>query len=162
MKYGFIQVAAAVPAVKVADTSYNVEETKRLISDADAQGAEIICFPELGLTAYSCQDLFTQQFVKAESEQALISLMNDTRKLDIISIVGLPVQVGGLLLNCAAVIQHGQLLGLVPKLIYPTTVSSMRNAGLPQHRTLMIRRYILLVVLYLYLLDRRSSEHMAA
>ena len=87
MKYGFIQVAAAVPAVKVADTLYNVEETKRLISDADAQGAEIICFPELGLTAYSCQDLFTQQLLIEESEQALISLMNDTRKLDIISIV---------------------------------------------------------------------------
>ena len=119
MKYGFIQVAAAVPAVKVADTSYNVEETKRLISDADAQGAEIICFPELGLTAYSCQDLFTQQLLIEESEQALISLMNDTRKLDIIIIVGLPVQVGGLLLNCAAVIQHGQLLGLVPKTYLP-------------------------------------------
>ena len=119
MKYGFIQVAAAVPAVKVADTSYNVEETKRLISDADAQGAEIICFPELGLTAYSCQDLFTQQLLIEETEQALISLMNDTRKLDIISIVGLPVQVGGLLLNCAAVIQHGQLLGLVPKTYLP-------------------------------------------
>ena len=119
MKYGFIQVAAAVPAVKVADTSYNVEETKRLISDADAQGAEIICFPELGLTAYSCQDLFTQQLLIEESEQALISLMNDTRKLDIINIVGLPVQVGGLLLNCAAVIQHGQLLGLVPKTYLP-------------------------------------------
>ena len=119
MKYGFISVAAAVPAVKVADTAFNVEETKRLISDAEAQGVEIVCFPELGLTAYSCQDLFTQQLLIDESEQALISLMNDTRKLDIISIVGLPVQVGGLLLNCAAVIQHGQLLGIVPKTYLP-------------------------------------------
>ena len=119
MKYGFISVAAAVPAVKVADTTFNVEETKRLISDADAQGAEIVCFPELGLTAYSCQDLFTQQLLIEEAEQGLISLMNDTRKLDIISIVGLPVQVGGLLLNCAAVIQHGQLLGIVPKTYLP-------------------------------------------
>lgn len=119
MKYGFINVAAAVPAVKVADTRYNVEETLRMVVEADAQGVEIICFPELGLTGYSCQDLFTQQLLVEEAEQSLITLLNDTRKLDIISIVGLPVQVGGLLLNCAAVIQHGIVLGLIPKTYLP-------------------------------------------
>ena len=119
MKYGFINVAAAVPAVKVADTLYNVEETKRMMADADAQNVEIICFPELGLTSYSCQDLFDQQLLIEEAEQALISLLNDTRKLDVIAIVGLPVQAGGLLLNCAAVIQHGAVLGIVPKTYLP-------------------------------------------
>ena len=119
MKYGFINVAAAVPAVKVADTLYNVEETKRMMADADAQNVEIICFPELGLTSYSCQDLFDQQLLIEEAEQALISLLNDTRKLDVIAIVGLPVQAGGLLLNCAAVIQHGVVLGIVPKTYLP-------------------------------------------
>ncbi len=119
MKYGFISVAAAIPAVKVADTKYNAEATTRIISDADAQGVEIICFPELGMTAYTCQDLFTQQLLIEEAEQALISVLNDTRKLDIISIVGLPVQVGGLLLNCAAIIQHGVVLGLIPKTYLP-------------------------------------------
>ena len=119
MKYGFINVAAAVPAVKVADTLYNVEETKRMMAEADAQNVEIMCFPELGLTSYSCQDLFDQQLLIEEAEQALISLLNDTRKLDIIAIVGLPVQAGGLLLNCAAVIQHGVVLGIVPKTYLP-------------------------------------------
>ncbi len=119
MKYGFINVAAAVPAVKVADTAFNMEETKRLIMEADEQGVEIICFPELGLTAYSCQDLFTQQLLIEEAEQALIQLLSATRKLDIISIIGLPVQTGGLLFNCAAVIQHGQVLGVVPKTYLP-------------------------------------------
>ena len=119
MKYGFINVAAAVPAVKVADTLYNMEETKRMMVDADAQGVEIICFPELGLTAYTCQDLFDQQILVEEAEQALLALLSDTRQLDIIAIVGLPVQSGGLLLNCAAVIQHGSVLGVIPKTYLP-------------------------------------------
>ena len=133
MKYGFINVAAAVPAVKVADTLYNMEETKRMMVDADAQGVEIICFPELGLTAYSCQDLFDQQILVDEAEQALIALLSDTRQLDIIAVVGLPVQAGGLLLNCAAVIQHGTALS--PRPICPTMVSSTRNVGLLLRRT---------------------------
>ena len=119
MKYGFIQVAAVIPAVKVADTDYNVAELERLIVDADAQGVEIICFPELCITAYSCQDLFREQLLIDEAEQALIRLLNNTRKLDIIAIVGLPVVAGGLLLNCAAVIQHGVVLGVVPKTYLP-------------------------------------------
>ena len=119
MKYGFIHVAAAVPAVKVADTLYNTEETKRMMVDADAQGVEIICFPELGLTGYTCQDLFDQQLLIDKAEQALISLLSDTRMLDIIAIVGLPVQAGGLLLNCAAVIQHGTVLGVISKTYLP-------------------------------------------
>ena len=119
MKYGFIHVAAAVPAVKVADTLYNTEETKRIMVDADAQGVEIICFPELGLTGYTCQDLFDQQLLIDKAEQALISLLSDTRMLDIIAIVGLPVQAGGLLLNCAAVIQHGTVLGVISKTYLP-------------------------------------------
>ena len=119
MKYGFISVAAAVPEVKVADTMFNAAEAKRLIVEADAQGAEIICFPELNLTAYTCQDLFTQQLLIDQAEQALVALLVETRKLDIISIVGLPVVVDGLLLNCAAVIQHGVVLGLVPKTYLP-------------------------------------------
>ena len=58
MKYGFIKVAAAVPAVKVADVEYNVKEIERLVALAYGEGAEVVCFPELCLTGYSCQDLF--------------------------------------------------------------------------------------------------------
>ena len=57
MKYGFIKVAAAVPAVRVADVSYNVQEIEKLISMADSQNVELLCFPELSLTGYTCQDL---------------------------------------------------------------------------------------------------------
>lgn len=119
MKYGFITVAAAVPAVKVADTGYNVKEIERQIVEADGLGVEIVCFPELCLTGYSCQDLFHGQLLIDEAEAALIQLLSSTRKLDVICIVGLPVSVGGLLLNCAAVIQHGVLLGIVPKTYLP-------------------------------------------
>jgi NAD+ synthase (glutamine-hydrolysing) len=54
MKYGFIKVAAAVPAVRVADVSYNVQEIEKLISMADSQNVELLCFPELSLTGYTC------------------------------------------------------------------------------------------------------------
>ena len=63
MKYGFVKVAAAVPAVKVADVAYNVKEIERLIALAEGEGVEVICFPELCMTGYSCQDLFKEQLL---------------------------------------------------------------------------------------------------
>jgi NAD+ synthase (glutamine-hydrolysing) len=119
MKYGLIKVAAAVPAVKVADVEYNVLEMEKLITLADSQNVEIVCFPELGITGYSCQDLFKSQMLLSKAEEGLMMLMEFTRKLDIICVVGMPVQAEGLLLNCAAVIQSGNLLGLVPKTYLP-------------------------------------------
>ena len=119
MKYGFVKVAAAVPAVKVADTEYNVLQVESLIAQAEGQGVEIMVFPELCMTGYSCQDLFKEQLLIDKAEEALMSLLDFTRKLDVISIVGLPVQVGSLLYNCAAVVQGGQLLGVVPKTYLP-------------------------------------------
>ena len=119
MKYGFIKVAAAVPAVKVADVVYNVEEIEKLISLADSEHVEIVCFPELCITGYTCQDLFKEQLLLTKAEEGLLMLLDFTRTLDIICVVGLPVQAGGLLLNCAAVIQHGTILGIVPKTYLP-------------------------------------------
>jgi len=119
MKYGFIKVAAAIPAVKVADTEYNVQQVESLIAQAEGQGVEIVVFPELAITGYSCQDLFKEQLLIDKAEEALLVLLDFTRKLDVIVIVGLPVQVGALLYNCAAVIQGGQLLGIVPKTYLP-------------------------------------------
>lgn len=119
MKHGFITVAAAIPAVKVADTDYNIEQIEKQIVEADAQGVEIVCFPELSITSYSCQDLFREQLLLDKTEAALLQLLSATRQLDVISIVGLPVSVGGLLLNCAAVIQHGTVLGIIPKTYLP-------------------------------------------
>ena len=119
MNHGFVKVASAIPSVKVADPQYNVEQIESLIIQAEGKGIEIICLPELSLTGYSCSDLFGQQLLLDEAEMALIHLMNNTRSLNIISIVGLPVAYRGTLLNCAAVVQRGKILGLVPKSFLP-------------------------------------------
>ena len=119
MKHGFVKVAAAVPAVKVADVAYNVQEIEKLIALAEGEDVEILCFPELTLTGYTCQDLFKEQLLLSKAEEGLMMLLEFTRQLSVISVVGLPVQAGGLLLNCAAVIQGGTLLGLIPKTYLP-------------------------------------------
>ncbi|MDE7167109.1 MAG: NAD(+) synthase [Bacteroidaceae bacterium] len=119
MNYGFVKVAAAVPMVKVGDCKYNVEQIESLIIQANNQGVEIICFPELAVTSYSCGDLFFQRFILDEAEMALISLMNFTRSMNIICIVGAPVPFRGGIINCAAVLQKGKILGLVPKTFLP-------------------------------------------
>ena len=119
MQYGFIKVAAAVPTVKVADCQYNLKKIESLIAQAEGQGVEIITFPELCLTGYTCQDLFRQELLLQASETAIFQLLDFTRKLRVISIIGLPLAVGDLLLNCAVVIQAGQVMGVVPKTYLP-------------------------------------------
>ncbi|MBQ2169348.1 MAG: NAD(+) synthase, partial [Prevotella sp.] len=119
MKNGFIKVAAAVPTVKVADCEYNLQQIECQIAQAEGKGVEIIVFPELSITGYTCQDLFRQHLLLDEAEAGLLTLLDFTRQLDIVSIVGLPIAVGDLLLNCAAIIQKGQLLGIVPKTYLP-------------------------------------------
>jgi len=103
----------------VADCQYNVQQIESLVIQAEGKGIEIICLPELSLTAYSCGDLFGQQLLLDEAEMALVNLMHTTRSLNIISIVGLPVPYRGCLLNWAAVVQRGKILGLVPKTFLP-------------------------------------------
>ena len=112
-------MAAAVPAVKVADVVFNVQETEKLIAMAEEEHVEVVCFPELGITGYSCQDLFKEQLLLSKAEEGLMMLLHFTRKLDVISVVGMPVMAGGLLLNCAVVIQRGCILGIVPKTYLP-------------------------------------------
>ena len=119
MKYGLIKVAAAIPGVRVADVEYNLQQMESLIAQAEGKGVEIIVFPELSLTGYTCQDLFQQQLLLDKAEEAVLVLLDFTRKLDVIAVVGLPVRIGALLYNCAAVIQHGCLLGIVPKTYLP-------------------------------------------
>lgn len=119
MNYGFIKVASAVPSAKVADCKYNVEQIEQQIILAEGQGVEIIVFPELSLTGYTCQDLFRQNLLLETTESAMLMLLDFTRQLNIISIVGLPIAVGDLLLNCAAIIQKGQILGIVAKEYLP-------------------------------------------
>lgn len=119
MKFGFITVAAAIPSVKVADTEYNIKQIEDFVAQAEGRGVEIIVFPELSVTGYSCQDLFLQQLLVEQAEVAVMQLLDFSRKLDIICIVGAPVNISGSLYNCAVVIQHGVILGIIPKTYMP-------------------------------------------
>lgn len=142
MKYGFMKVASAIPAVRVGDVIFNTQKIEEQIILAEGKGVEVITFPELSLTGYTCQDLFRQQILLEATEQSVMMLLDFTRKLDIIAIVGAPVVAGDLLLNCAIVIQQGQILGIVPKLTCLTTVSSMRSDGLHRLRTSVNRKSV--------------------
>ena len=119
MNYGYVKVAAAVPRVHVADCKFNAGQIEKEIIIADGKGVQIITFPELCITGYTCGDLFAQQLLLEEAELGLMQILNSTRQLDIISIVGMPVVCEGGLLNAAVVIQKGRVLGVVPKTYLP-------------------------------------------
>lgn len=119
MNYGFVKVASAIPSLKVADCSYNIQQIESLIVQAEGKGVEIICFPELSICGYTCQDLFGQQLLLEKCEESLFKLLDFTRSLQIITIVGMPVMIGALLMNCAVVVQGGRILGVVPKTYLP-------------------------------------------
>lgn len=118
-KYGFVKVATAVPKVKVADCQFNTKSIEEQIILADGKGVSIIVFPELAITAYTCGDLFMQELLLQQAELSLMQIVNDTRQLDIISIIGLPLAVNNCVINAAAIIQKGKILGIVPKSYLP-------------------------------------------
>ena len=120
MYNGFIKVAAAIPGVKVADCNSNLQQIEALMVKAEGLGVEVVCFPELCITGYTCQDLFQQQLLQEEAEEALLRLVEFSRNLSLTAIVGVPLVFGGSrLLNCGAVIQRGRICGLVPKTFIP-------------------------------------------
>ncbi len=112
---GFIRVAAASPKVKVSDVDFNVSQTVLLARKAAENDTAVVVFPELGLTGYTCGDLFNQNALLNKAIDGLYDLAEQTRDLNTVLIVGLPVQVGGKLYNCAAVVYQGEILGIVPK-----------------------------------------------
>lgn len=107
--YGFIKVASAIPSVKVADVDYNVSRIKSIIDKAVSEGVEVICFPELCITGYTCQDLFRNQFLIDKSCQSLASLSDYCQSLPIVVIVGAPVRRDNRLFNAAAVLANGKV-----------------------------------------------------
>lgn len=115
MKDGFICVAAGTPKLRLADCDYNAEQTFTMMRQADKAGVKVLVLPELGLTGYTCGDLFYQDALLRGAEQALSTVLEATRNLEVVTAVGLPVQYRGKLYNCAAVIQKGRILGVVPK-----------------------------------------------
>lgn len=115
MKDGFLKAAAATPALRVADCAYNAAQITALAKQAAQTGAQLIAFPELCVTGYTCGDLFLQDTLLDGAVDALDDICRETAALGAVIIVGLPVRHGGALYNCAAVLCEGELLGLVPK-----------------------------------------------
>ena len=119
MQDGFVKIAAATPALRVADCAYNASEIITLAKQAADKGAKLIVFPELCLTGYTCGDLFLQQTLLDGALAALETVRDETAKLDAAIVVGLPLRVCGKLFNVAAVLCGGVIEGIIPKLCIP-------------------------------------------
>ncbi|WP_238876494.1 NAD(+) synthase [Achromobacter xylosoxidans] len=117
--HGFARVAVGVPECKVADPAFNAAQTIALAQQAAQGGAVLVAFPELGLSAYTCDDLFHQKALLDACEAALDQVARATAELDIAVIVGAPLRVEHQLYNCAVVIAGGRILGVVPKSFLP-------------------------------------------
>lgn len=114
-----LRVAVATPHVRVADPAYNASETIALMKRAAQEHASLVLFPELGLSAYSCEDLFHQRALLDASLEALARVVEASRSLECAITVGLPIRIHHLLFNCAAVVYGGRILGVVPKTYLP-------------------------------------------
>lgn len=119
MKHGFIKVAAAVPFVRVADCQYNIEHIEAQVRQADAQGVEIMTFPELCITGYTCGDLFLKPFLIRQAQESLLELAHRTADTEVLFIVGMPILIESQLFNAAVALQEGRILGAIPKTYLP-------------------------------------------
>ncbi len=119
MNYGFIKVAAAIPELRVADCSFNANRIAQLALDANNQNIEVLAFPELSITGYTCADLFFQHQLLTDACKALDELLFKTFQTSVVIIVGMPLQTDNKLYNTAVVLQSGKILGVVPKTHLP-------------------------------------------
>ena len=119
MRDGFLKAAALSPALRVADCAYNTQQIIAQLKDAAARGVKLAVFPEFCLTGYTCGDLFLQHTLQQGALTGLQSILDASRELDVVALVGLPLLVRGKLYNAAAVLCRGRLLGLVPKTYLP-------------------------------------------
>ena len=117
--HGFIRAAVCIPFVRVADPDYNVEHTLGLAQRASELNAAVALFPELGISAYSNEDLFHQDALLDATEAALGRLVAESRELTPVLLVGAPLRFEGKLFNCAVVIYRGRVLGITPKTYLP-------------------------------------------
>src|SRR5690242_13794699 len=118
--FGFLRVAAAVPPVRVADCAFNVEHILSLMRRAEGEGVNVLVFPELALTGYTCADLFHQPVLQRGAVEALGRLVAESVAIySGLAVVGLPLVVDDRVFNCAAVLHRGELLGIVPKSYLP-------------------------------------------
>jgi len=132
---GFVRVAVGIPEVRVADPAFNAARTIELMARAEREKAILTLFPELGLTSYSCEDLFHQQALLESALEGLRRVLQASEALNLIAVVGVPLQVDHLLFNCAVVLLRGRILGIVPKTFLPNyrscpiIASSMNTAS---------------------------------
>jgi NAD+ synthase (glutamine-hydrolysing) len=117
--HGYIRAAVCVPSLRVADPTYNGARTLELAQQASKAHAAVALFPELGISAYSNEDLFQQEALLAATKSALSRLIEESAELTPVLIVGAPLQIDGRLFNCAVVLHRGRMLGLVPKSYLP-------------------------------------------
>ena len=119
--FGYVRVAAAVPHMRVADCKYNASQIKEQITEAVREGVDVVCFPELSITGYTCADLFFTQQLQKNALTMLEEVCAYTRDLPIIVLVGAPLKVDNNLYNCAFVMTDGEVVGVVPKINLPNT-----------------------------------------
>lgn len=117
--HDFARVAVGVPQCRVADPAFNAEQTIALLKQAAGEGVAVMAFPELGLSAYSCDDLFHQRALLDACEAALAQVLAATEGLATVAVVGMPLRVEQRLFNCAVVLLRGRILGVVPKTFLP-------------------------------------------
>ena len=117
--YNFVRTAAVVPKTRVADPIFNTGEIINAARTAAFRGADIIVFPELAITSYTCGDLFRQKTLLKSSLDALNNCLVFSNTVSSVIILGIPLQIEGKLFNCAAVFQKGKILGVVPKTYIP-------------------------------------------
>jgi NAD+ synthase (glutamine-hydrolysing) len=118
-RHNFVRVAVCIPEVRVADPAFNAGQTVALLEEAARRGALLALYPELGLSAYSCEDLFHQQALLDGTKAALAQVVAASREIPVIAVVGAPLVVDSLLYNCAVVVHRGRILGVTPKTYLP-------------------------------------------
>ncbi len=119
MENGFVRVATFTPKIKVADVEFNTEQIINAIELADKKGVQVLTFPELSITGYTCGDLFYSDTLIDGAKKALIKITRATRNIKMLVFVGLPIKVGGKIYNVCAGVSDGTVLGLVPKTYLP-------------------------------------------
>ena len=119
MKHGFVKAAAVTPKIKVAEPVYNAKVICESMDTAVRNGAQIIVFPELCLTGYTCNDLFLQELLLQKTREQLLVIANHTVGMDALVFVGLPLEKENKLYNVAAVLQNGEILAFIPKMNIP-------------------------------------------
>ncbi len=133
--FGFVRVAAAVPRMQLADCYANAEVIKQQIDEAVEEGVQVICFPELTVTGYTCADLFFLQQLQQNAAEALEDICNYTRQKPIIVIIGAPLRWDNNLYNCAYVMTDGDVVGIVPKTNLPNTAEFYEKRWFTPGRT---------------------------